>query len=77
MLLIRQCNAQVLQLMPLRPSQTTWVMQAGLLECIFDGVFFFSFWKVEERREFQTSGQGARAAKVTFLLWVSPNKTLP
>lgn len=42
MLLIRQCNVQVLQLMLLRLSQATWVMRAGLLECIFDGGFLES-----------------------------------
>lgn len=39
MLLIKQYKAQVLQLMIIRPSQTSKVMQVGLLEDIFDGVF--------------------------------------
>lgn len=39
MLLVKQYKAQVLQLMLVRPSQTSKVMRAGLLEDIFDGGF--------------------------------------
>lgn len=39
MLLIKQYKAQVVQLMLIRPSQTSRVMRAGFLEDMFDGVF--------------------------------------
>lgn len=50
----------------------------GFFVCLFFwfGVLLGRFggvvWKVEERGEFQTSGQDAKAAEVTPVLWVSP-----
>lgn len=70
MVLIRQYKAQVLQLMLIRPSQPAGSCELASWKTSLMVVFL---WKVEERGEFQTSVQDAKAAKVISLLWVSPN----
>lgn len=60
MLLIKQYKAQVLQLMIIRPSQTSRVMKVGLLEDIFDGVYCLESGGKRRIPYFWTGCQGCR-----------------